>query len=61
MTTVLAVAALGLAFVIFAILGPAERSKQCGGHGPGGSVCDTCPLDAEADGGESCPGHSADG
>jgi hypothetical protein len=62
MTTVLAVAALALAFVIFAILGPAEGSKPCGGHGPSGPECDTCPLDqAGADGAEACPGQVANG
>ena len=57
MTTVLAVAILAVFFVLFALLGPAERSKPCGGRKPGESRCASCPLGAaEGEPAAACPG-----
>jgi hypothetical protein len=57
MTTILAVALLAVFFVLFAILGPAERSKPCGGRKPGESRCDSCPLGTgEGEPTAVCPG-----
>lgn len=57
MTTVLAVATLAVFFVLFALLGPAEKSKPCGGRKPGESRCASCPLGTgEGDLTAACPG-----
>ena len=44
MTTFIAIAVFGLLFAVFALLGPAERSKPCGGKKPGQNPCSSCPL-----------------
>lgn len=36
---------LGLAFVVFALLGPAERAKVCDHGRTGDPKCEHCPLD----------------
>lgn len=46
MTTVVALAALAVAFVLFALLGPAERGRACDHARPGDPKCERCPLDA---------------
>lgn len=44
MTTVIAITVFGLFFTVFALLGPAERSKPCGGRKPGETPCAGCAL-----------------
>lgn len=45
MITVLSLVALAAAFVVFALLGPAERGKACEHARPGDPACERCPLD----------------
>lgn len=47
MTTVIAIGGLVVFFIIFALLGPAERSRGCGGRGPGEERCGKCPLGSD--------------
>lgn len=61
MPTAVAVTFVVVFFVAFALLGPAERSRPCGGKGPEESPCAGCPL--AGDGGaiptgpwKGCPG-----
>jgi hypothetical protein len=57
MTTILAVALLAVLFALFALLGPAERSKPCGGRNPGESRCGSCPLGTgKGEPAAACPG-----
>jgi hypothetical protein len=61
MVTVLALLLFALLFVAFALLGPAERSKPCGGKGPKESPCAGCPLASDGDSTmvgpwDGCPG-----
>jgi len=53
-TTLVAVGVLVVLFVLFALLGPAERSKPCAGRGPGERPCRGCWLNESREG--SCPG-----
>ncbi|MCJ7630354.1 MAG: hypothetical protein MUO50_18425 [Longimicrobiales bacterium] len=57
MTTVIAIAVFGLLFALFALLGPAERSRHCGGRKAGEERCDKCPLSAAGQrAAVACPG-----
>ncbi len=57
MTAVLAVAILAVFFVLFALLGPAEKSRPCGGRRPGEPRCESCPLGTgEGEPTAACPG-----
>lgn len=48
----LAVLGLGVLFAVFALLGPAERSKPCGGVG--GDACETSPAGETHEPPEGC-------
>ncbi|MFH1763062.1 MAG: hypothetical protein ABIF09_02615 [Gemmatimonadota bacterium] len=57
MTAAIAIAVFVLFFALFALLGPAERSRGCGGRGAGEERCGSCPLDADKQGDRAaCPG-----
>jgi hypothetical protein len=59
-TTVIAIAVFVLFFTIFALLGPAERSRGCGGRGPGEERCGKCPLGSDQQPDPvGCPGAKA--
>lgn len=38
---------LGVAFAVFALLGPAERAKVCDHGQAGDPKCEHCPLDGD--------------
>lgn len=60
MATVITIAVFGLLFALFALLGPAERSRTCGGREAGEGPCTKCPLSAaEQSGWVGCPGAEA--
>lgn len=60
MTTVIAIVVFGLLFALFALLGPAERSRTCGGREAREERCDKCPLRAaEQSAAMACPGAKA--
>ena len=64
MVTVFSLVLLAVLFVVFALLGPGERSRPCGGKGPHESPCAGCPLGTEggpttAGPWEGCPGARA--
>jgi len=42
--TVIAIGVFALFFAIFALVGPAERSRGCGGRNVGKKRCGKCPL-----------------
>jgi len=60
-TTLIALLALGAFFVVFALLGPAERGKPCERREPGDPGCDSCPVEPVAFGSDdACPGSRPD-
>jgi hypothetical protein len=59
-TTVIAILVFALLFTLFALLGPAERSRTCGGRTAGEERCGSCPLGpACKDPVSACPGARA--
>ena len=60
MSEVIAVLVFAFAFTLFALLGPAERSRPCGGRGAGEQRCGKCPGGPpEGEFGVACPGIKA--
>ena len=60
MTTVIAIVVFALSFTLFALLGPAERSRGCGGRAAGEGRCAKCPKGAVEESAEAaCPGAKA--
>lgn len=47
MTTLAIILLLGVAFAVFAVLGPAERAKGCDHGRVGDPKCEHCPLGDE--------------
>jgi hypothetical protein len=59
MGTVLMIGGLGVLFALFAILGPAEQPKPCGGRSLGQAAFPDCPLEHSGTtdtGWKECPG-----
>ena len=59
MGTVIVIAGFGVFFALFALLGPAERSKPCGGRKAGQGFCGHCPRNTSSDSEKQwggCPG-----
>lgn len=51
MSTLAILVGFGLAFAVFALLGPGERFRTCDNGRPGDPKCEHCPLDEVGEGG----------